>query len=257
MAKGSLTFLGTGTSTGVPMIGCGCEVCLSSDPRDKRLRSSVWIKSGGVSVLIDTATDFRTQALRAGIDRLDAVLYTHHHADHIHGIDELRSFNFLQRRSIACYGPRASLERIKNIFGYIFDTDAIDEGGGRPSLELFPVEERFAVDGLDFTPIPVRHGRIGVYGYRVGDTAYVTDCSEIPESSKPLMEGVNTLILGALGLKRHDTHFTVEKALEVIAELKPAKAYLTHLNHNIGYESTMASLPEGVGLAWDGLEIDI
>lgn len=253
---GNLTFLGTGTSTGVPAIGCGCDVCLSDDPKNKRLRASVWIEQDGLSILIDTSTDLRTQALRAGIKDVDAVLYTHHHADHVHGIDELRSFSFFRKKQIPCYGNKESIERIKEMFGYIFLGDRAD-GGGKPDLSLNHVEGPFAISTVKVTPIAVKHGSLDVLGYRINDTAYVTDCSLIPPSSKPLLEGLDTLILGALGFKAHATHFTVEKALEAIESVKPRAAYLTHLTHNMMHEDVSARLPQGVKLAWDGLVIDI
>jgi phosphoribosyl 1,2-cyclic phosphate phosphodiesterase len=251
-----LTFLGTGTSTGVPMIGCSCAVCRSPNAKDKRLRSSVWINAGGSSVAIDTSTDFRTQALAAGITRLDAVFFTHHHADHIHGIDDLRSFNFIHNRAIPCYGGNKALERIKGVFGYIFD-DSPDTGGGKPRLELIPITTPVTIGGLTLEPIPVLHGELEVYGYRVNATAYVTDCSRIPESSLRRLEGLDCLILGALGLKSHPTHFTIEEALDVISTLAPKRAYLTHLNHNTGHDEVSANLPPGVHLAYDGLAIGV
>ncbi|MBI5816279.1 MAG: MBL fold metallo-hydrolase [Nitrospinae bacterium] len=252
----NLTFLGTGTSTGIPMIGCDCPVCASSDTRDKRLRASIWVQGEGASVLVDTSTDLRAQALRAGIRRLDAVIYTHHHADHVHGIDELRSFNFLQKEPVACYGNRETLERIMRMFGYIFD-DHPGKGGGKPKLALNVIEGEICVGSLKITPVPVFHGEMEIYGYRIGSAAYVTDCSKIPPASMKLLKGVDTLILGALGLKSHDTHFTVEKALGAIKKLAPRRAYLTHLNHNIGHKELSRSLPDNVKLAYDGLEVEI
>jgi len=253
---GNLTFLGTGTSTGVPAIGCGCDVCRSDNPKDKRLRASVWIEQDGLSILIDTSTDLRAQALREGITNIDAVLYTHHHADHVHGIDELRSFSFFHKKQIPCYGNHDCIERIKEMFGYIFNGDDA-AGGGKPDLSLNQIDRPFAIGAVEITPIAVKHGDLDVFGYRINDTAYVTDCSLIPSSSEPLLEGLDTLILGALGFKTHATHFTLEKALEVIASLKPGAAYLTHLTHNMMHEKVSARLPEGVELSWDGLTIDI
>lgn len=240
----------------MPVIGCGCDVCLSDDLKDKRLRASVWIKQDGLSILIDTSTDLRTQALRAGIKNVDAVLYTHHHADHVHGIDELRSFSFFRKRQIPCYGNKGSIERIEEMFGYIFSGDHTD-GGGKPDLGLNYVEGAFEISTVKIIPIAVKHGSMDVFGYRINDTAYVTDCSFIPSSSEPLLEGLDTLILGALGFKTHATHFTVEKALAAIESTKPRAAYLTHLTHHMMHEDFSARLPEGVELAWDGLVIDI
>ncbi len=248
--------MGTGTSTGVPMIGCDCEVCGSASRRDKRLRSSVWIRANSNSVLIDTSTDLREQALREGIKRVDAVLYTHHHADHVHGIDELRSFNFLQKSDIPLYGNELTMQRIKDMFGYIFNGGP-SEGGGIPKLQTNIINTPFALGKLEIIPVPVMHGSMEVYGYRTGNTAYITDCSAIPDASASLLEGLDTLILGALGLPYHATHFTLEKALEAIGTLQPKRAYLTHLNHNLGHESTNMTMPDGVELAWDGLTIEI
>lgn len=256
MTVDRLTFLGTGTSTGVPMIGCDCEVCKSTNPKDKRLRSSVWIEAGGASVVIDTATDFRAQALAVGITSLDAVFFTHHHADHVHGIDDLRSFNFIHHKAVQCYGGLGALERISGMFSYIFDGRP-DVGGGKPKLTLNPITGPVTIKGLTMEPIPVLHGSLEVFGYRVKSTAYITDCSLIPESSMDMIAGVDCLILGALGLKSHPTHFTLEQALEVIGKVAPKRAYLTHLNHNIGHEKVSARLPKGVWLAYDGLSIEI
>ncbi len=251
---GKLAFLGTGTSTGVPVIGCDCNVCASINPKDNRLRSSVWIEERGSSMLIDTSTDFRAQALRASIKRLDAVFFTHHHADHVHGIDELRTFNYYQKQSIPCYGNEETLKRIRSMFAYIFD-GVESKGGGKPSLDLKPIDGPVKVGAAEIVPVPVMHGDMEVYGYRMNGLAYVTDCSAIPTPSMDALQGLNTLILGALGLKRHNTHFTMEEALATIEELAPKKAYLTHLNHNTGHDTT--TLPDNVELAWDGLEVDI
>jgi len=251
-----MTFLGTGTSTGVPMVGCDCRVCRSSAPKDQRLRSSVWIESAEAGILIDTTTDLRTQALRERISKIDAVLYTHHHADHVHGVDELRVFNFFRQAPIPCYGNPRTLERIRSMHGYIFD-GTVAEGAGKPKLDLRPVEGPFSVNGVRIIPIPIKHGSVDAFGYRIGDMAYITDCSFIPDQSRSLLEGLKTLALGALWLKSHATHFTLEKALEVVEIIKPERTYLTHLNHSKTHEEGSAGLPEGVSLAWDGLKLAI
>ncbi|MBI4827262.1 MAG: MBL fold metallo-hydrolase [Nitrospinae bacterium] len=252
---GTLTFLGSGTSTGVPMIGCGCGVCRSADPKDQRTRSSAWIQSAGLSALIDSSTDLRAQALRVGMRALDAVFYTHHHADHVHGIDDLRSFSLFAGKKLPCYGPAPSLERIREMFAYIFNgKDA--PGGGKPLLELVAIEGPVTVNGLTVTPIPARHGDALVFGYRMGRLAYLTDCSSIPPASIRHLEGVETLILGAMKAPRHATHFTLEQALETITLIKPRRAYLTHLNHAVSHAAVSAALPEGVALAWDGLTVE-
>ena len=253
---GKLTFLGTGTSTGVPMIGCDCEVCASSDPRDKRLRASIWVEDGDTSILVDTSTDLRAQALAAKIKKLDAVFFTHHHADHVHGIDELRSFNFLQKEPIRCYGNNETLSRIERMFGYIFDNTP-ETGGGKPRLSMNPLKEAVEVGKVAVRPVPVMHGDMEIYGYLINSVAYLTDCSKIPDASMEIIKGAETVILGALGLKKHSTHFTLEQAVEVIKILRPKRAYLTHLNHNIGHEAVSKTLPENVTLATDGLVIEI
>lgn len=254
MAK--LTFLGTGTSTGVPVVGCDCPVCASADPKDNRTRSSAWIENDGHSVIIDTATDFRFQALREKIKKVDAVLFTHHHADHVHGIDDLRTFNFFQKKSIPCFGSEATLGRISEMFAYIFDGSP-ETGGGKPKLDMVVIDGPVEIGEMTFTPISVMHGALPVYGYKINNTAYVTDCSLIPPETWGALENLDTLILGALGLKKHTTHFTMEEALSVIEQLKPKRAYLTHLTHHIGHAETTATLPEPVNLAYDGLSIDI
>ncbi len=240
----------------MPMIGCECSVCVSDNPRDIRLRSSAWVLLGGRSILIDTSTDLRVQALAAGMRKLDAVFFTHHHADHVHGIDELRSFNFIQKKQIPCYGNKESLERIKTMFAYIVDPGMAD-GGGKPDLSLNPINGPVKVGDRLVTPVPVMHGKIDVLGYKINNTAYITDCSGIPSASESLLTNLDTLAIGALGLKSHPTHFTIEQAVEVIDRLKPKRAFLTHLNHSVGFETASSSLPDGVELAWDGLRIEI
>lgn len=214
------------------------------------------VENDSHSALVDTSTDLREQALRTGMRQLDAVFFTHHHADHVHGIDELRSFNFLQNHPIICYGKKEILDHIQGLFSYIFDGKK-PEGGGKPNLELKAITGPVKMGSLNITPIPIEHGAIDIYGYRINDTAYITDCSKIPQASMALLEGLDTLILGALGLKWHNTHFTLEEALCAIEKLAPQTAYLTHLNHNLGHDETSKRLPSAVHLAWDGLCIDV
>ncbi|MDH5478107.1 MAG: MBL fold metallo-hydrolase [Nitrospinota bacterium] len=237
------------------MVGCGCDVCHSSDPRDRRLRSSIWIESADASLLVDTTTDLRAQALRANILRVDAVLYTHHHADHVHGVDELRAFNYFQGGSIPCYGNQKTLERIRELHGYIFDGRKA-EGAAKPRLELCLIDGPLDLGSTRITPIPVKHGTVDAFGYRIANTAYITDCSFIPEESYKLLEGLETLALGALWLERHATHFTMEKALAAVERIRPGKTYLTHLNHARSHRDGSAALPENVHLAWDGLVVE-
>ncbi|MBF0170520.1 MAG: MBL fold metallo-hydrolase [Nitrospinae bacterium] len=256
MTSPRLTFLGTGTSSGVPVIGCDCAVCRSADPRDNRTRSSVAVTKGGTTILIDTATDLRAQAIRHTIDRVDAVFYTHHHADHVHGIDDLRIYNFRQKEAIPCYGREETLAFIRTMFPYIFDGRS-PEGGGVPSLTLLPLAGPVTVGPLTVIPIPVRHGSLTIDAFRINETAYVTDCSGFPESSLPLLEGLDTLILGTLGLQSHPTHFTLDRALEAIERIAPKRVWLTHLDHTLGHVATEARLPEHIRLAWDGLNLDL
>ena len=254
----SLTILGCGTSTGVPLIQCRCEVCLSPDPKDKRLRASVWIQVRGKSILIDTSTDLRQQALREQIPRIDAVLITHPHADHVHGIDELRSFNFIQKSDIPLYGNVWTCEELKSKFAYIFDPNPTIEGGGIPrlNLHLFQAQSPYLeILGEKIIPISVNHGSKECVGYRLGPVAYVTDCSTIPEPSLERLKDLSVLVLDCLRLTPHNTHFNLEQALDTVSKLKPKKTFLTHLGHEFEYAKWTKRLPEGVFLAYDGLRI--
>lgn len=250
-----LTLLGTGTSHGVPAIACHCPVCLSEDPKNRRYRCSVLLQYADRSVVIDTATEFRLQAIRAGMAHLDAILFTHSHADHIGGLDDVRSFSERQGQPIPCYGNLQALEDIRRRFEYIFTST--QWGGGKPRLELTPVSAPFDLFGLEIVLVPVLHGCLTVYGYRFGSAAYVTDCNAIPESSMDLLKGLDLLVLDALRWCPHPTHFNVEQALEVAERLRPARTYLTHLTHDLDYSCTNALLPPGVELAYDGLKLQI
>lgn len=250
-----VTVLGSGTSHGVPMIGCACEVCTSGDPHDRRSRPSIVVGVAGGTILVDTAPELRLQAIANGLRRVDAVLFTHTHADHVHGIDDLRAFNALQGGAIPIYGSPASMRDIHARFDYIFAHSVA--GGGIPMLELHPVEGPFEVLGESVVPVTVLHGRLPVYGYRFGRFAYVTDCSAIPEPSMALLHGLDVLILDALRHRPHPTHFNIEQALEVIARLRPRRAYLTHLTHDVLHQRVNAELPPGVALAYDGLTFEV
>ncbi|MBI5177982.1 MAG: MBL fold metallo-hydrolase [Nitrospinae bacterium] len=256
MGSLKILFLGTGTSTGVPMIGCHCRVCSSTDVRDNRLRTSALIswQDGPIerNVLIDASTDLRAQALRHGLERIDAVLFTHAHADHVHGIDELRSFNFIQHEEIPCYGPPDTLEKLRRRFDYIFAETAY-EGGGKPKLSLHPVEPPFELFGKTVEPLPVKHGSSDVFGYRFGPLAYVTDCNAIPPATMEKMRGLRLLVMGAVQRKPHSTHFGVDEAVAAIRSAGAKKGYLTHMNHDILHSEVSAALPSGVSLAYDGL----
>ncbi len=253
---GELKVLGSGTSSGVPVIGCRCDVCRSTDPKDKRTRSSVWIRENNLSLLIDTCSDLRAQALLAKIDRVDAVFFTHHHADHVNGLDDLRIFNHIQRTVIPCYASTRTTKEIVRMFPYIFD-GLKPEGGGKPRLDMKILDGPVDLHGVTVIPVPVMHGKESVNGFRINNTAYVTDCSFISDESARLLEQLDTLILGTLGLKSHPTHFTLKEALAEIERLKPKRAFLTHLDHSLGHEATSSILPDNVKMAWDGLEIEI
>jgi len=251
-----ITVLGSGTSVGVPTVGCHCDVCTSSDPRDKRLRPSVLLDYEGRKVLIDTTPDFRTQALRVGLQRLDAVVFTHAHADHIMGLDDVRPFNFHQRERIPIYGSADTLAGIQRCFQYIFD------GGKKesnvPQLDVRVIDAApFDVFGMKFTPIPVLHGSQAIYGFRFGAAAYLTDHSDIPESSMEKLRGLDVLFLDALRYKPHPTHSTVSRSTATAESLAPRRAFFTHISHDLRHERAESMLPPGVRLAYDGLEIEV
>jgi phosphoribosyl 1,2-cyclic phosphate phosphodiesterase len=256
MADGQVLFLGTGTSHGVPLIGCSCAVCRSTDPRDKRLRPSILVRGPASHILVDTSPDLRQQALAHAIARVDAVLYTHSHADHILGLDELRRYNHLQGHSLPCYATTATWADLRRAFHYVF-TGGPHVGGGVPDIAQHTIEGPFTAGGLAVVPVPVWHGRMPVLGFRFGDFAYLTDCNRLDEAAWPLLDGVNTLVVDALRERPHPTHFTVDEALAVIARVRPKCAYLTHMTHDVGHATTSARLPAGVELAYDGLVIDV
>jgi phosphoribosyl 1,2-cyclic phosphate phosphodiesterase len=251
-----LTFLGTGTSTGVPSIGCECETCTSEDPRDQRLRVSILIEHAGQSVLIDTSSDFRQQALRCGLKRLDAVLVTHCHADHIFGLDDIRPLNF-RFGALGLYANERAWVDIRRIFKYIFEPSHF--GGGLPQIIphiVFPEASFCLGPDLKITPLEVTHGRLPVMAYRLNDFAYATDLSEIPPATMGALSGLDVLVLDCLRFKEHPTHLWLDKALDYIEKLKPRRAYLTHIAHDVKHERDSARLPAGVEWAYDGLEIE-
>jgi phosphoribosyl 1,2-cyclic phosphate phosphodiesterase len=238
------------------MIGCTCAVCRSGDPRDRRLRPSICLEvAGGQVILVDTTPDLRQQALTHGMSRLDAVLFTHSHADHILGLDEIRRFNFMQGAAIPCYATGDVWQSIRRTFYYVFD-GMPREGGGIPNVDAREISGPFDAAGMHVVPVPLLHGRMPILGFRFGDFAYLTDCSAIPDESWPLVAGVETLVIDALRVKKHATHFNVADALEAIARIAPRRAYLTHMSHDLGHAETNARLPRGVELAYDGLSLD-
>jgi phosphoribosyl 1,2-cyclic phosphate phosphodiesterase len=256
VSSARLTFLGTGTSSGVPMIGCTCPVCTSDDPRDRRLRPSIYLDvPGHASLLVDTTPDLRQQVLTQKVPRVDAILFTHSHADHVLGLDDVRRFNFMQGGPIPCYASAATWESIRRTFYYAFD-GVRREGGGVPRLETHDIDGPFTIAGIGVVPVPLLHGSMPILGFRFGSVAYLTDCSAIPEESWALVEGVETLVIDALRNKKHATHFTVAEALDAIARIAPRRAYLTHMSHDLGHAATSARLPAGVELAYDGLVLD-
>ena len=246
-----VTFLGTGTSVGVPRIGCNCSVCRSIEKKNKRYRSSIHLAEGNSSILVDTGPDLRSQALTFGISQVDAVLFTHEHVDHLYGLDDVRCYCFNQNNTpLPCYGDPRTLSRIEKVFDYAFNNKA---PSSTPNLELIEIKGPFKVCGIEVIPIEVLHGKLPVLAFRIGDFAYVTDANYINGSNLKKLEGVETLVIGALRHKPHPTHFNVEQALEIIEHLKPQKSYLTHIAHEIDHYPTNASLPKGVELAFDGL----
>jgi phosphoribosyl 1,2-cyclic phosphate phosphodiesterase len=249
--------LGTGTSHGVPMIGCECSTCRSTDPRDKRSRASILIQTGGgPTVLVDTTPDLRMQALTHGVTRVDAIVYTHSHADHVMGLDEVRRFNVLQKSAIPCYGDERTLGDLRRIYSYIFSADT-PRGGGVPQVVLASIAGEFCVGDANITPVPLQHGSRQIFGYRIGSFAYLTDCSAIPDSSWPLLQGVRTVVLDALRERPHPTHMSLDEALAAVVRLEPERAWFTHMCHDLPHAATCARLPAGVELAYDGLTFEI
>ncbi len=251
-----ITFLGTGTSQGVPMIGCPCNVCKSVSSFDKRLRSSVMIESEGKRVVIDTGPDFRQQMLREDVTSLDAVVFTHEHKDHIAGLDDVRAFNYLNKTSMNVYATTQVQEALKREFFYVFSGVNYP---GIPRLTLNTINDKpFEVSGMKFIPIPMKHLDLPVLGFRIGNFTYITDANFIPDESKALIKGTEVLVLNALRREKHISHFNLEEALELVDEFKPKQTYFTHISHQLGlHDEVNAELPENVSCAWDGLRVDL
>lgn len=253
----SITLLGTGTSQGIPVIGCRCAVCVSPDPRNQRTRTAAYIRAGDIGLSIDVGPDFRQQMLRAGIDDVHAVLLTHEHNDHITGLDDLRPINFLHKRNIPIYSGERTLGEMKRRFYYAFDDEY--QYPGKPMVHAVAINDMpFQVEGVTVQPIPVDHGDIMVYGFRVGTLAYITDAKVISEDSMRKLADLDILILNALRFKPHPTHFTIDEVIEVFQQLKPKRCYLTHISHDMGLqEEVQRGLPKGMFLGYDGLTLHI
>jgi phosphoribosyl 1,2-cyclic phosphate phosphodiesterase len=252
--KATLTVLGSGTSMGVPTIGCDCAVCHSADPHDKRTRPSVLLEYGGRFVLIDTTPDFREQAIREHIRQVDAVIYTHTHADHILGIDDLRPLSFHRSGKIPLYARPEAADFLRSMFRYIFEADY--KFGGIAQLELVNVDGPFELFGARIDPVAVIHGETEINGYRIGSAAYLTDFSEVPEKSFEQLRDLDILFLDALRHKPHPTHSTVANSLRIVEELKPQRAFFTHICHDLPHAATNAMLPDNVRLSYDGMKLD-
>jgi phosphoribosyl 1,2-cyclic phosphate phosphodiesterase len=255
-----LTFLGTGTSFGVPQIGCDCAVCRSTDPRDKRTRSGAVLESAGSTILIDTPPELRLQLITAGFSRIDAVVYTHEHADHTNGIDDLRIFSVRRREPLPLYGPAETLERLRASFNYIFD-DAVHpfEGTSKPILGLHVAEPGRMIDvaGVKVLPLAFEHGHLRVFGYRFGNLAYITDVKAIGGPEREQLRDLDVLVLNALWWRPHPTHMSIAEAVDTAQALGARRTYLTHLTHETGHADLEARLPAGILPAYDGLTVEI
>ena len=252
-----VTFLGTGTSHGVPMIGCECATCLSEDPRDRRSRPSVYVETDdGQRLLVDAGPDLRMQALQHGIKHVDAIVFTHGHADHILGLDDVRRFNALMKQPMPLYGDPQTIEDVRRTFGYVFDPST-PKGGGLPQLTLFPLAGPFCIGRQEIVPVPIWHGRRRILGLRFGRFAYLTDCSEIPDESWPLLDGVDVAVVGALRERPHPTHFSIDQAIAAARRIGARQTYFTHMCHDVRHADTCARLPAGVTLAYDGLSVRV
>tara|TARA_Y200000002_G_C22674659_1_gene661525 strand:- start:1262 stop:2020 length:759 start_codon:yes stop_codon:yes gene_type:complete len=248
-----IKFLGTGTSQGVPVIGCTCAVCVSQDTKNKRLRSSALIKISNKNILIDTGPDLRQQALKNKINKIDYVLYTHAHRDHVSGIDELRSFNFIQKKSIKAYGNKELVNQLKNDYSYIFSDFKYP---GLPEVELNKVNKNFYLDDIEIIPIKVKHHKLNILGYRIGNLTYITDAKTISDNQLKKINGSQILVINCLQIKEHLSHLNMEEVLSLIRKIEVKKVYLIHISHNLGlHDEINKSLPDNVELAYDNLEI--
>ncbi len=251
-----LTFLGSGTSAGIPMIGCKCEVCTSTDPRDRRTRASVVIRYGKTTVLVDATPELRLQCVANDINWIDSVVLTHAHADHVMGMDDLRRFNAIRNGPLDVWMDETTSKAVRNAFDYCFKPQK-EVGVFRPQLVERPITGPFQIGELTWTPIPIYHGNATILGFRVGNLAYCTDASGIPDESWPLLDGLDTLVVDALQDRKHPTHFTIAEALAVVNRVKPRRTVFTHMSHNVMHATTSAQLPDGVELAVDGLRVEV
>jgi phosphoribosyl 1,2-cyclic phosphate phosphodiesterase len=251
-----ITFLGTGTSQGIPLIGCQCAVCKSTDPRDKRLRTSALVEVGGKTLVLDTGPDFRQQLLREDVRKLDAVIMTHEHKDHLAGLDEVRAFNFLQKKSMPVYASERVQKAIRREFAYIFDET---DYPGIPKIDLHTISNKaFEAEGIPVMPVEVMHHQLPVFGFRIGNFSYVTDANFIAAEEREKIKGSDVLVMNALRREKHISHFTLDEALELIEELQPKTAFLTHISHQLGLHAEVEKeLPSNVQIAYDGLKIEV
>lgn len=255
-----ITFLGTGTSVGIPVIGCDCAVCTSADPKNRRMRSSMFFSGGGVKLVVDTPPDFREQVLRYRVDRVDAVLFTHSHADHIFGLDDIRRFNTMQGHTvIPAYAGREVVSDLQRVFHYVLQEKP--EGVFRPLVVFNAVDGVFKIGDVSITPLPVKHGVCQTLGFRFDcegrSLGYVPDCHEMPAETVELVRGVDVMVLDALRHKPHMTHLTVAESLELLKKIGAGRSYLVHMCHDLDHGATQAMLPEGVWLSWDGLRVEV
>lgn len=251
-----LTFLGTGTSHGIPMIGCPCPVCNSTDPRDMRLRTSAVVHAPEGNILIDTGPDLRIQALRAKLTRVESILFTHAHADHIFGLDDVRRFNDAKGGPLSCYMNRPCREKLESVFGYCLKPRPEAKFFQFPHLEFHEVTGPFRTAGAEVIPVPLMHGQLEILGFRIGGLAYCTDCKTIPDESVELLRGLEVLVLDALRPLPHHTHMNIEEALAAVEKLRPQRTYFVHMSHAVSHAGLSAQLPAGVELAYDGLTVE-
>ncbi|GAB5465340.1 MAG: MBL fold metallo-hydrolase [Candidatus Kapaibacteriales bacterium] len=255
--KLEITILGSGTSIGVPVVACKCPTCTSDDPRDNRLRCSIYVRYGETGIVIDTGPDFRQQMLRYGIDDIDGVVYTHLHYDHIAGFDDIRGFNFSIRKDVDAYAHDETIEALNRMFPYAFGK-AIQQGGGLPTVRITEINNSpFTIGDITLEPLLLWHGKLKVLGFRIGDFAYCTDTNFIPEDTFEKLKGVKELIIDGLRPEKHPTHFNIEESLEAIARIAPQRAYITHIAHQIKHSDWEKKLPVGVELSYDGQKITL